>query len=57
MTKQLWFNNVKQDLYVAGFNPDWTDELESELRGWFTSALRTLYEFAPVLVTDDAEDE
>jgi hypothetical protein len=58
-TRRLWVENVKDDLYQGGFNPDpdRTDELESAIRGWFELALRTLYEFAPVLVNDDPDED
>jgi hypothetical protein len=59
--EQHWVDCVKADLYAAGFNPDWTDpdyeDLQNEMRGWFTQVLRSLYHFAPVLVNDDPEDE
>jgi putative NADPH-quinone reductase len=59
--EQHWVDCVKADLYSAGFNPDWTDpdyeDLQNNMRGRFTEVLRPLYEFDPVLVNDDPEDE
>ena len=53
--EQRWIENVKHDLYLAGFTD--YEELHGAMRDWFTEALRPLYEFAPVLVNDDPDED
>lgn len=58
--EQHWISCLKDELYNGGFNEaNWDSEgcdLDTILSGAFHDALRQLYKFVPVLVTDDPED-